>query len=156
MDDGEVAVCTRGLLQPMAAVLDSVRTLRSLLASRCLLDADAEHLLGVAERHGEFVAATLGDLAALAPPELAAVLDELEVDLRTRMAAESGPLKPGRPAHPVGWQTAVAMLRAGLTREVVIDGLRRELDLTHAEAASAVEYGRHWLEEARRQPNAPL
>jgi hypothetical protein len=42
------------------------------------------------------------------------------------------------------------MLRTGVRREEVTAGLKAELSITHAEAASAVTYAEEWLAQARR------
>ena len=50
---------------------------------------------------------------------------------------------------PIGWKTAVAMLRGGVPRVAVLHGLQRELDLTPEDAAEALHFALAWLEEAR-------
>jgi len=154
MEDEHLAVFAHGLLNSAAAVIGGVTTLRSLLATRCLLDADAEHYINVAERNARFLADSLSDVLVTVPEELRQALDD--IDLRAldevRAAADTA---VRRPAHPVGWQSAVAMLRSGLGRSGVIAGLRAELGLTHAEAASATEYACAWLEEARQTTPEP-
>jgi hypothetical protein len=147
MDDDQLAVLAHGLVQSAKVAADAATTLRSLLATRCLLDADAEHLLNLIDAQAGFVAAALQDVVATAPQALRDVLDD--IDLRSHELFDDPPVVAGRPADPVGWQSAVAMLRSGLARANVLGGLRAQLGLTHAEAASAVEFAQVWLDEAR-------
>jgi hypothetical protein len=50
---------------------------------------------------------------------------------------------------PIGWQTAVAMLRTGIRRVSVLHGLQAELGLSPQDAADALAFGTEWLREAR-------
>lgn len=57
---------------------------------------------------------------------------------------DEGPLLP-----PIGWQSAVAMLRTGIRRVTVLQGLQAELGLSPQEAADALAFATDWLREAR-------
>ena len=50
---------------------------------------------------------------------------------------------------PIGWQTAVAMLRSGVPKVSVLQGLQTEIDLQPEEAAAALTFGVEWLRAAR-------
>lgn len=51
---------------------------------------------------------------------------------------------------PVGWQSAVAMLRAGVPRASILRGLQEELDLEVDDAEAAVGFASAWLAAARQ------